>query len=171
VGTGKGKKKMLIRKATGEEMLKLWGFKDTVAASHTARFYYRHIISGNAVFWTVDNGGELIGELYVFLNLDDKDFADGKTTAYLCAFRVKQEYRGRGLGSSLLHAALDDLKEKGFRTATIGVGSDKPMNIQLYRRFGFTAKVKDCHYDPCGMDEKNQPEYEEEAWWLLAKDL
>ena len=62
-------------------------------------------------------------------------------------------------------------KEKLKHRAELGVGIDKPENIQLYRRLGFNKKVKDCHYDPCGMDEKNQPEYEEEAWWLLAKDL
>ena len=162
---------MQIRKATGEEMLKLWGYRDEASASFTAKFYYHNIVSGNAVFWTLDNNGEIIGELYVFRNLDDKDFADGTNTAYLCAFRVKEEYRGQGLGSGLLKAALTELKEAGFRTATIGVGSDKPLNIQLYRRFGFVRKIKDCHYDPCGMDENNQPEYEEEAWWLLSKDL
>ena len=64
------------------------------------------------------------------------------------------------------------LKLKGhFFAATIGVGSDKPLNIKLYSRFGFSRKIKDCHYDPCGMDENNQPEYEETAWWLLSKDL
>ena len=162
---------MLIRKATAEEMLKLWGFSNAESASPNAKFYYRNIASGNAVFWTVDEGGELIGELYVFLNLDDKDFADGVSTAYLCAFRVQEGYRGQGLGSRLMHAALAELKELGFRTATIGVGADKPQNIRFYRRFGFTEKVKDCHYDPCGMDENDQPEYEKEAWWLLSKAL
>ena len=162
---------MLIRKATGEEMLKLWGYQDVHTASPTAKFYYRSIVSGNAVFWTLDHDGELIGELYVFLNLEDKDFADGEKTAYLCAFRVREGYRGQGLGSSLMNAALSELKESGFQTATIGVGSDKPQNIQLYRRLGFNTKVKDCHFDPCGMDENNQPEYEEEAWWLLSKNL
>ena len=102
---------MLIRKATAEEMLRLWGFSDVETASPNARFYYRNIASGNAVFWTVDEGGELIGELYVFLNLDDKDFADGVSTAYLCAFRVQEGYRGQGLGSRLMHAALAELKE------------------------------------------------------------
>lgn len=162
---------MRIRKATGDEMLKLWGCRDEAAASNTARFFYRSIASGNAVFWTIEQGTELIGELYVFLDLEDKDFADGKNTAYLCAFRVKEEYRGHGLGSSLMETALRELKELGFRTATIGVGSDKPMNIRLYRRFGFNTKVKDCYYDPCGMDENNRPEYEEDGWLLLSKDL
>ena len=162
---------MLIRKATAEEMLNLWGYQDGIPASPTAKFFCRNISSGNAVFWTLDNDGDLIGELYVFLNLDDKDFADGKTTAYLCAFRVKEGYRGKGLGSRLMNTALAELKEIGFRSATIGVGSDKPHNIRLYRHLGFSRKIKDCHYDPCGMDENNQPEYEEEAWWLLSKEL
>ena len=162
---------MLIRKATGDEMLKLWGYPDVVSSSPTAKFFWRNIASGNTVFWTLDNDGDLIGELYVFMDLDDKDFADGKNTAYLCAFRVKEGFRGQGLGSSLINAALAELKESGFRSATIGVGSDKPQNIRLYRRLGFNKKIRDCHYDPCGMDENNQPEYEEEAWWLLSKEL
>ncbi len=162
---------MRIRKASGEEMLALWGCPDADAAPPTARFFYENIAEGNAVFWTLDSGAELAGELYVFYDLEDKDFADGENTAYLCAFRVKEEYRGRGYGSLMLAAALAGLKEGGFRSATIGVGSDEPQNIRLYRRFGFTAKIKDCHYDPCGMDENMRPVYEENAWWLLSKAL
>ena len=166
-----GEKRILIRKGTGEEMLRLWGYQDAAAASPTAKFFYRNVASGNAVFWTLDHDGELIGELYVFFDLEDKDFADGESTAYLCAFRVREEYRGQGYGSRLLRTALADLRERGFKKATIGVGSDQPRNLHLYRRFGFTVKIRDCHYDPCGMDENSQPEYEEEAWWLFSKNL
>ena len=41
---------MLIRKATGEEMLALWGYPDAAAAPPTARFFYDNISGGNAVF-------------------------------------------------------------------------------------------------------------------------
>ena len=162
---------MQIRKAAGEEMLALWGYPDVSHASPTARFFYDRISAGKAVFWTLDNGGKLIGELYVFLELEDRDFADGKDTAYLCAFRVNREYRGQGYGSRLLSAVLADLKARGFRSAAIGVSPDEPQNIRLYRRFGFDRKIKDCHYDPCGMDENNRPEYDPAGWWLLAKEL
>ena len=162
---------MRIRKAAGEEMLALWGEQDLDSASPTAKFFYQNIAAGNAVFWTLDRDGELAGELYVFYDLEDKDFADGKTTAYLCAFRVKKELRGQGYGSRMMEAALAELKEKGFRRATIGVGPEKPENIRLYHRFGFTGKVRDCNYDPCGMDENMRPVYEEDTWWLLSKDL
>ena len=162
----------MIRKATGSEMLKLWGYRDAADASPTAKFFYRHISSGNAVFWTLDHGGELIGELYAFLDIEeDRDFADGKTTAYLCAFRVRKEYRGQGLGSRLMQEALADLKERGFRRATIGAGKSEERNIRLYRRLGFTGKVKECFFDPCARDVNMQPEPDEEGYWLLSKEL
>ena len=162
---------MLIRKATAQEMLTLWGYEELDKASPTAQFFYDNISVGNAVFWTIDHDGELIGELYAFLDLEDKVFADGNHTAYLCAFRVKAEYRGRGLGSSMMEKALAELRNNGFQKATIGVGSNEPANIRLYQKLGFTSKVKDCHYDPCGLDENMQPLYEEDCWWLLAKEL
>ena len=162
---------MLIRKANKEEMLELWGYQDLNDASPTAEFFCNIIAGGNAVFWTLDNDGELIGELYVFFDLEDKDFADGENTAYLCALRVKKEYRGQGYGSLLMTTALSDLKEKGFHRATIGVNIDEPLNIDLYRRLGFNVKVKDCHYDPCARDNNMQPMYDETSWWLLSKYL
>ncbi len=164
-------KEIEIRRATGEELLALWGYQEFDAASPTTKFFYNNITTSNADFWTLDKNGELIAELYVFFNLADKDFADGKTTAYLCAFRVKPEYRGKGKGTQLMMAVLKDLKDRGFRNVTIGVGSDEPQNYRLYQRLGFNTKIKDCYYDPCGMDENMQPKYEETVWWLLQKDL
>ena len=162
---------MIIRKATGEEMLTLWGCQDVKKASPTAKFFYDNISTGNTVFWTLDNDGELDGELYAFLNLEDKDFADGQNTAYLCAFRVKEEYRGQGYGSQLINTAVEELSKKGFCSLTIGVDSDVPQNVRLYKRLGFNTIIKDCHYDPCSMDENMQPHYEENVWWLLQKEL
>ena len=58
---------MEIRKATGDEMLALWEYPDPENASPTTKFFYRSISSGNAIFWTIEHHGELIGELYVCL--------------------------------------------------------------------------------------------------------
>ena len=160
---------MLIRKASGEEMLALWGYEDARQAPPTARFFYHNISSGNAVFWTVDHDGALIGELYAFLNIEeDKDFADGSAAAYLCAFRVKKEFRGQGLGSGMMEAALADLKLRGFRRATIGAGEER--NLRLYRRMGFVTNIKQCFVDPCARDERMRPE-PDAGFWLLSKDL
>ena len=159
-----------IRRASGEEMLALWGYPDLDTAPPTAKFFFENIVSGNAVFWTVDRDGELLGELYAFLNIrEDPEFADGTTTAYLCAFRIKQEYRGQGLGSKLMQAACADLKSMGFRRATIGVND--PRNKALYRRLGFDTDVKTCYVDPCARDENMQPEPDDVGFLLLAKRI
>jgi len=151
-------------------MLALWGYPNVSEASPTAKYFYNNIETGNAVFWTVENEGELIGELYVFQNLEDKDFADGKNTAYLCAFRIREDYRGRGIGTELLREVLSWLKSVGFTRTTIGVGSDEERNIKLYRNEGFITKVKDCYFDPCAMDENMKPK-SDEGFWLLVKEL
>ncbi len=161
---------MRIRQAAAQEMLELWGYSDVNDASPTARFFYHNISAGNALFWTLDHEGELIGELYVFLNIEeDKDFADGITTAYLCAFRVQKEYRDRGLGTKMMKTALADLKDRGYCRATIG--ADEERNMRLYQRLGFTAKIRDCYIDPCAMDENMRPEKVSKGYCLLSKDL
>ncbi len=152
-------------------MLALWGYPKLDAASPTARFFYQNLAAGSAVFWTLEHEGTLIGELYAFFDLEDRDFADGKTTAYLCAFRVKEGFRGRGLGSRLMETALAELKARGFRRAAIGVSESEPWNLRLYRRFGFTEKGKDCRADPCAMDEHMRPVIDPEPWALLRKEL
>ena len=152
-------------------MLALWGYEDARTASPTARFFYENISAGNAFFWTLDVQGNLIGELYAFFALEDGAFANGESTAYLCAFRVKREYRGQGYGTRLMTAVLSELKERGFTRATIGVSPDEPQNLRLYRRLGFTDKIKACHCDPCAMDADMRPVYDEKGFVLLAKRL
>ena len=160
----------MIRTASAEEMLKLWGYDEIEHASSTARFFYENLSSGNALFWTIEHEGELIGELYVFFAIEeDKDFADGITTAYLCAFRVRKEYRGQGLGSQMMETALADLKSRGFQRATIG--ADDERNRKLYDRMGFDTMIKTCFDDPCARNENMEPESCEKGFWLLAKDL
>ncbi|MBR6920929.1 MAG: GNAT family N-acetyltransferase [Clostridia bacterium] len=161
---------MIVRKSGSREMLGLWGYESAEEASPTARFFCRNIDSGNAVFHALYDGGAIAGELYVFRKLDDTDFADGKTTAYLCAFRVEKEYRGKGYGSLLMNTALAELKKEGFEYAAIGVGMTEEANIKMYKHMGFTTKIKDCYADPCAVDENMMPK-PDEGFVLLSKRL
>lgn len=160
---------MIIRQATGGEILELWGCPVLADAPPTARFFYREISAGNAVFWAIEHDGKLIGELYAFLQLEeDPELADGSTTAYLCAFRVEKAFRGQGLGSRLMEHALAELKTRGFRRATIGV--DDARNERLYRRLGFLQTVKTCDLDPCARDAYMRP-LPDPGCLLLAREL
>lgn len=155
---------MHIRQGTVEEMLSLWYKK------HTSEFMADKIRNNKAEFWTIELDHRLVGELYAFFELDDKDFADGKTTAYVCAFRVIDELRGKGLGTKLMLKVLERLSDLGYLYAAIGVEPKEIANIRLYNRLGFTEKVKTLRVDPCDVDSECNPAPCPE-YYLLRKKL
>ncbi|MBQ6267070.1 MAG: GNAT family N-acetyltransferase, partial [Clostridia bacterium] len=65
-----------------------------------------------------------------------------KNTAYLCAFRTVKEYQGQGYFSKLLCFMLNDLKQKGFTKAVLGVEPDDEKNKARYAHWGFTEFIK-----------------------------
>lgn len=155
---------MTVRQGTIDEMLSLW-YK-----FHTSEFFAANLKSGNAEFWTLDDQGCLIGELYLFKHLPDHDFADGSSTAYLYGFYIEEGVRGKGLGTMLLNRVLQRLSELGFRYATIGVESREQANVRLYERMGFTERIKTTELNLCDVDENYCPtQYPE--YWLLRKTL
>ena len=109
-------------------------------------------------------------ELYVFFKLEDYDFADGNEKAYLCAFRIAEEYRHQGLGTTLITFVMDQLKQQGIKKVTIGVDETEEDNYRLYQRLGFDNKMKDSFVDPCNVDCMRNPK-KCDCFWLLSKDL
>lgn len=161
---------MKIRKAEAHEMLELWGYSSIQTASSNAKFFCDNIQRGNTEFWALDYDGELVGELYVFYDLEDKDFADGKRTAYLCAFRIRTDLRGQGLGTKLICHVIEHIQDLGYQRISIGVDTTDMANIRLYTRLGFNIKVKVCSEDPCDRDENMQPRVCP-CFWLLYKEV
>jgi ribosomal protein S18 acetylase RimI-like enzyme len=155
---------MILRQATSDEMLALW-FK-----FYTSDFFSDQIQKGNAEFWAIEYHSRLIGELYLFKCLDDHDFADGNTTAYLYGFQIEEIMRGKGLGTMLMNRVLERLCELKFNYVTLGVEKNHEANIQLYTRMGFTEKIKTVSENPCDVDENFQPTIGPE-YLLLRKTL
>jgi ribosomal protein S18 acetylase RimI-like enzyme len=57
---------------------------------------------------------------------------------YLHRIAVRPELEGRGLGTSLLHAAFDWGRAMGGRSIILNVRAENHRAIGLYRRCGFT---------------------------------
>ncbi|MFZ0446787.1 MAG: GNAT family N-acetyltransferase [Bacillus sp. (in: firmicutes)] len=142
---------MIIRQATIEEMVKHW-YK-----FHTSEFFSDNMEQGNAEFWAIEYHARLIGELYLFKQLGDHDFADGNTTAYLYGFQIEEIMRGKGLGTMLMNRVLERLRELNFRYVTIGVEPEEEDNVRLYTKMGFKQKVKIVSVNPCDVDENFNP--------------
>ena len=155
---------MILRQATVDEMLALW-FK-----FYTSEFFSDQIQKDNAEFWAIEHHARIIGELYLFKCLDDHDFADGNTTAYLYGFQIEELMRGKGLGTLLMNRVFERLRELNFNYVTLGVEPNHEANVRLYMRMGFTEKIKTVSENPCDVDENFQPTSGPE-YLLLRKTL
>ena len=81
-----------------------------------------------------------IGELHVAYESDDERAVKGKK-AYLFAFRIHEDYQGRGYGKQLLQSVIDTLAEQGYSEFTVGVEDDNDRAKHIYARFGFTELI------------------------------
>ena len=63
-------------------------------------------------------------------------------TVYLSAFRTAGRFQGKGYFSRLFHFMMDDLRQKGFTKATLGVEPAEEKNKEIYARYGFTEYIK-----------------------------
>ncbi len=136
-----------IRLVTREDLLALeWEGE----YSHFRRLFaeaFQRAQMGEAVLWVADlkNTG-LIGQVFVHLNSQRQELADGIDRAYIYGFRVRAGYRNRGVGTQLLLAAEDDLKQRGFRWVSLNVGQDNPAARRLYERNGYYVIGTDPGY-------------------------
>lgn len=161
---------MLIRIGSVDELKLLWGNNN----SPTQNYFIEGIKKGNIEFWTIENHktNRLIGELYIFWDSEDKDEANGKDRAYLCAFRTDEEFRGLGLGKALMKRVLQRILENGFCEATIGADNDNADRLsQMYRSWGFSELVKLQNIDNHYIDINNDATYYDVPYALYLNKL
>ena len=63
-------------------------------------------------------------------------------TVYLSAFRTINKFQGKGYFSKLFHFMINDLRQKGFTKATLGVEPAEEKNKEIYAHYGFTEYIK-----------------------------
>jgi RimJ/RimL family protein N-acetyltransferase len=91
-------------------------------------------VQSRAASWTLEEtlvamaGAEIVGSLHVELSR----FGFGEI-----GMAVAREWRGRGVGSALLAAAIEWARERGLHKLTLGVFPHNVAAIALYRKFGF----------------------------------
>ena len=87
-----------------------------------------------AATWTLEgtflavSDGEIVGDLHVHTS----PFGVGEVGMFVAA-----EWRGRGVGSALLAAAIDWSREHDLHKLSLGVFPHNEAAIALYRKFGF----------------------------------
>ena len=94
-------------------------------------------VRARAASWTIDEtlvavtGDEVIGSIHV--GRSGHGFGEVGMT-------VAREWRGRGVGSALLAAAIEWAREQGLHKLSLGVFAHNAAGIALYRKFGFVEE-------------------------------
>jgi putative acetyltransferase len=75
--------------------------------------------------------GEIVGVVFVHVS----PFGYGEL-----GMMVAAAWRGRGVGSALVAAAIEEARRRGLHKLTLGVFPHNAAAIALYRKFGFTEE-------------------------------
>ena len=89
--------------------------------------------------------GEIICEATAIIDPDAAQNSSGlidNRTAYLCAFRTNEPFRGKGYFSGLFRFMTDDLRSRGYTHLTLDVEPEDQVNRAIYRHYGFTELIK-----------------------------
>ena len=94
-------RQVIIRQVTEKD---LPGLEWEGEYAHYRNLYadaYQRALQGRSVLWVADLPGTgLIGQVFIQLICDRPELANGRDRAYLYGFRVRETYRGQGLGTS-----------------------------------------------------------------------
>ena len=80
---------------------------------------------------TVAAGGEIVGMLYV----ESSRFGSGEL-----GMAVAREWRGRGVGSALVQAAIEWARAEGLHKLCLEVFAHNQAGLALYKKFGFAVE-------------------------------
>ena len=95
------------------------------------------------ICYVAEIDGRVIGAAWVRIMNDYGHIEEGVPS---WAISVYKEYRGRGIGTELMKAVLNELKAQGYNRTSLSVQKDNPAQ-HLYERLGFTvAEETDREY-------------------------
>ncbi len=86
---------------------------------------------------------------------EDENEQTGRSEGWIALLGTIREWRGKGLGRSLLIRGLQSLKDAGLHTALLGVDSASPTGAnRLYESAGFHVRDHEFAYK-CELNEIN----------------
>jgi RimJ/RimL family protein N-acetyltransferase len=94
-------------------------------------------VEARAASWTLDGtfaavaDGEVIGSIHV--GTSGHGFGE-------IGMAIAREWRGRGVGSALMAAAIDWAREQGLHKLSLGVFAHNTAGLALYRKYGFVEE-------------------------------
>lgn len=152
--------------ATLEEMVQNWNYLIEINPSNNAWKIWKekavkNMQNGNTLVYYGILNGLIISEATAFISNSNVQNSDGlvnENTAYLSAFRTREEYKGKGYFSKLYNFMENDLKNRGYSKLTLGVEPCETTNIKIYFNYGFTNYIKTAYEIYPAKNENEEPE-------------
>jgi ribosomal protein S18 acetylase RimI-like enzyme len=126
---------------------------------------------GKALIWLADlDPVGIIGQAFVSLTSSRTELADGRTRAYVYAFRVKPVYRSQGIGTKMMSVIEADLLRRRYRCVSLNVAKDNPAARKLYERLGYVVVGSDAG-EWSYIDHKGRQQFVVEPAWRMEKKI
>ena len=147
------------RKATLDDLNRVWDYQmaqnpDEPRNQRWRDSYITRNLENRAATYVAVADGEPVGEVTLDYHAEayGKEslrhiLADGKTTAYVTALRIRPEFEGRGYISGLMGFMEASARSAGFTRLSIGVGAAETRNLSIYLHWGydeFLVSDEDC---------------------------
>lgn len=87
----------------------------------------------------IDSG--IVGEIRVMYKNEDALFAIKGKRAYLYAFRILDNFQGKGYGKYLLEQVIGQLVKNGYSEFTVGVEDNNEVARHIYESLGFNELI------------------------------
>ena len=161
---------VVLRAAVASDLPKLEWYGQYAHQRGLFRRAYREQLDGRRLMLVADCGGFPIGHVFVQLSSGDSSVADGRSRAYMYAFRVMEMFQNRGIGTALMQEAEAQVVERGYLWTTIAVAKENAGALRLYQRLGYRIFREDpgnWNY----RDHRGQTQWVNEPCWVLEKHL
>lgn len=136
------------RKATLEDLEQIWDYNiaDNPGDPRYLRWKKTFIsrnVNNEASTFVVIADEEPVGEVTLeYCQSGSRAvLADGKTTGYVTALRIRKEFEGLGYVSKLMRCLEAYAKDMGFTRLTIGVEAAETRNLGIYLHWGYDQFV------------------------------
>lgn len=95
-------------------------------------------LEGDFGFIAINNEDQPIGSITArYFNENNKGFGYIDQDTPELGMAILSEFRGKGIGTALLHQLLEEAKKKGIKKLSLSVDPKNRAAVHLYQRFGF----------------------------------
>jgi GNAT superfamily N-acetyltransferase len=117
-----------LRLTADLDVVKIQDLTEAVGWGRRGDDKWQEILSKSAVVCSLWHGDRMVGF--------GRIVEDG-TMCMLYDIAVHPELQGQGLGSQIMHALIDQVKDKGYVSIGLFAWDKNPGNIPFYKEFGF----------------------------------